>query len=210
MNSPLALFAAVALMTVGSPGPTSLLALNNGARHGLRGALPGVVGAALSDLTLITAVALGLGAVVATTSWALTTLRWAGVGYLAWLGWQLLRTRSPAGDTAGEAPAAQSARGRQVLARSFLVAVGNPKGYLFFLALLPSFIDPQAPALRQYASLALVFATIDAVVLLVYAGIGALGLARVAKPHAAPWFNRLSGLAMLSITLALAAWESPP
>ena len=63
MNSPLALFAAVALMTVASPGPTSLLALNNGARHGLRGALPGVVGAALSDLTLITAVALGLGAV---------------------------------------------------------------------------------------------------------------------------------------------------
>ncbi|MCB1997213.1 MAG: LysE family translocator [Ottowia sp.] len=209
MSNSLALFAAAALMTVASPGPTSLLALNNGTRHGLRGALPGVVGAALSDLALIVAVALGLGAVVATTPWALAALRWAGVGYLAWLSWQLLRTHPPAAGTAGTATAAPPARGRHVLARSFLVAVGNPKGYLFFLALLPTFIDPQAPALRQYASLALVFATIDAAVLLVYAGIGALGLARAAQPHASPWFDRLSGLALLGMALALAAWQPP-
>ena len=87
MNSPLALFAAVALMTVASPGPTSLLALNNGARHGLRGALPGVVGAALSDLTLITAVALALQYIASGVAWVeqrlpLNYQRMAGAGVL--------------------------------------------------------------------------------------------------------------------------------
>ena len=60
MNTHLGLFAAAALITVASPGPTSLLALNNGARWGLRAALPGIAGAALSDVVLIGAVALGL------------------------------------------------------------------------------------------------------------------------------------------------------
>ena len=38
---------------------------------------------------------------------------------------------------------------------------------------------------------------------------GALGLARAAQPHASPWFDRLSGLALLGMALALAAWQPP-
>jgi threonine/homoserine/homoserine lactone efflux protein len=88
-----------------------------------------------------------------------------------------------------------------------LVAVGNPKGYLFFLALLPSFIDPHLPTPRQYARLACVFAAVDAAVLLAYAGLGALGLARMSALHATPWLDRASGLALLGMALALAAWQ---
>ena len=207
MNGSLPLFAAAALMVVASPGPTSLLALNNGARWRLRGALPGIAGAVLSDLVLIAAAALGLSALVAATPWALNLLRWAGVAYLAWLGLQLLRARPPSSGAAGLAAAAPAARCRQLLARSFFVAASNPKGYLFFLALLPAFVDPHVPAMRQYASLAIVFAAVDAAVLLAYASIGALGLARTTQPHASPWLDRLSGLCLLGMALALVAWH---
>ncbi|MEZ5662730.1 MAG: LysE family translocator [Burkholderiaceae bacterium] len=209
MSSTLTVFAAAAFVTVASPGPTSLLALNNGARWGVRAALPGVAGAALSDLVLISAVALGLGALVAATPWALEALRWAGVACLAWLGVQLLR--SPA-----TPPAADAARGEltsaahptRVLLRSFSVAVSNPKGYLFFLALLPAFINPQAPALAQYLGLALTFAAIDAAVLLAYASAGALGAARLGQTtRGARQLDVISGVLLLGMAAALALWR---
>lgn len=208
MNDSLALFAAAAFVTVASPGPTSLLALNNGARWGLRAALPGIAGAALSDLVLIAAVALGLGALVATTPWLLEALRWAGAGFLAWLGLQLLRSPGSPQDGAPPATPPPAARPARVLLRSFSVAVSNPKGYLFFLALLPAFIQPQAPALAQYLGLAITFAVIDAAVLLVYASAGALGAARLSRSaQGARWLDRISGLALIGMAAALALWQ---
>lgn len=207
MSTSLALFATAALVTVASPGPTSLLALNNGARWGLKAALAGIAGAALSDLVLIAAVALGLGGVVAAAPWALQVLRWAGVAYLTWLGWQLLR--HPVANLPGiQSPfSPPAARPSQILSRSFLVAASNPKGYLFFLALLPAFINPGVPALAQYPVLAITFAAIDAAVLLCYAAVGSLGAARLGKALATPWFDRISGTALLCMSLGLAFWK---
>lgn len=209
MSHTLAVFAAAAFVTVASPGPTSLLALNNGARWGVRAALPGIAGAVLSDLVLISTVALGLGAVVAATPWSLEALRWAGVACLAWLGLQLLR--SPAAPAASAAPGVappRAARPARVLLRSFSVAVSNPKGYLFFLALLPAFIDPQAPALVQYLGLALTFAAIDAAVLLAYASTGALGAARLGQTaRGARRLDIISGVLLLGMAAGLALWR---
>ena len=61
MNDSLLLFSTLALVTVATPGPTTLLALSHGSRHGVRAALPGVAGAVLSDLVLIVAVSIPLG-----------------------------------------------------------------------------------------------------------------------------------------------------
>ncbi len=207
MSTAMTLFATVALVTVASPGPTSLLALSNDARLGLLAALPGVAGATLSDLVLVAAVAMGLGAVVTATTWTLELLRWVGVAYLGYLGWQLLRR--PGYDTTGAARpcrAPQALPGR-IMARSFMVAITNPKAYLFFMALLPSFIDSQAPALAQYLRLALTFACIDGVVLMIYAGAGALGMANLSKNRSTRGLDLFSSVALLGMALALALWR---
>jgi threonine/homoserine/homoserine lactone efflux protein len=204
----LAVFAAAAFVTVASPGPTSLLALNNGARWGVRAALPGIAGAALSDLVLIAAVALGLGALLAATPWALEALRWAGAGILGWLGWQMMRSAARRLPVAAAAAPPLNALPSRVMLRSFGVAVSNPKGYLFFLALLPAFVQPQRPAIGQYVYLALTFAAIDAAVLLCYAAAGALGTARFG--HYLGFSRRLdlfSGLALFSMAVALGLWQ---
>lgn len=211
MNASLLLFSTLALVTVATPGPTTLLALNHGARHGVRAALPGVGGAVLSDAVLITAVAAGLGRLLATSATAFELLRGTGVAYLAWLGWRLLRspvTPTAAGlaDAAAAAPAHRK-RPAAVFRRSFTVAVTNPKGYLFFSALLPSFIDPAAPLWPQYALLATVFAGIDGAVLLACALAGATGAWRFGSPRALRQLDRTSGLTLLVLAGGMALWQ---
>lgn len=49
----------------------------------------------------------------------------------------------------------------------------NPKGYLFFSAFLPQFLDPSAPLAPQYVALAVTFALLDGVVMFGYALLGA-------------------------------------
>ena len=58
----IAAFAVVAAIAIAIPGPTVLLALSNGSRFGLRRSVFGMLGAVASDVVLVTAVALGLGA----------------------------------------------------------------------------------------------------------------------------------------------------
>lgn len=197
-------FAAVALVTVATPGPTTLLALNNGAQGGMRSALPGIAGALLSDLVLTTAAALGATALLAGSAIGFALLKWAGVAYLAWLGWRLLRANARGAMAVGGARRRPPA-GR-VFQRSFLVAVSNPKGYLFVSALLPQFVDPaQAPA-PQFLNLALIFCSVDAAVMLGYAAAGAQSRQRLREP-AARWLDRVCGGALLALAASLALYE---
>jgi threonine/homoserine/homoserine lactone efflux protein len=61
-TSTLIAFSLVALVAIVTPGPTMLLALANGTRLGFRRSLPGMLGALLSDIVLVAAVAMGLRA----------------------------------------------------------------------------------------------------------------------------------------------------
>ena len=204
MNATLWLFATMAFLTVVTPGPTSLLALNNGARWGTAAALPGVLGAVLSDAVLITTVAAGLGGVLRHSAWAFELLRWCGVAYLAWLGWGLLRhpAPSPPANTRPVSPGCLA-----VLRRSFTVAVTNPKGYLFFAALLPSFLDPLRPLAPQYLGLTVLFCGIDGAVLCAYAATGALGARRLSRHQLGRHLNWFSGGALWLMAASLALWR---
>lgn len=64
MTQTLLLFSAVAFIPIATPGPTVLLALTNGSRCGARASLAGMGGAVLSDIVLVSAVAMGLGALL--------------------------------------------------------------------------------------------------------------------------------------------------
>lgn len=198
----LLLFCALALLAIATPGPTVLLALTNGSRYGVRAAIPGVVGAVLSDFVLITAVALGLGALMAGSAVLFEAVKWLGVAYLAYLGLRLLRSSGAPTAVADSAPAPP----QRLLMRSFLVAVTNPKGYLFFTALLPQFIDPAQPLPVQYMTLALAFAGIDAAVMLAYAFAGAR-VVRAFQARGARWLDRLSGAALLALAGSLALYR---
>lgn len=206
MTETLLVFSLVAFIGIATPGPTVLLALANGSRFGVRASLPGMAGAVLSDFVLIAAVAVGLGALLAASEFWFSVLKWFGVAYLAWLGVRMLRSKGTLAALDAQGPPPARASPRAVFLRSFLVAVTNPKGYLFFTAFLPQFIDPAQPQLAQYAVLAVTFAAIDFTVMFGYAAAGAQAI-RLLRAKGVLWLDRLCGGALLALAGSLALYR---
>ncbi|HDR9485369.1 TPA: LysE family translocator [Burkholderia aenigmatica] len=192
----------VSAVTV-TPGPTMLLALNNGATRGLRIAAYGIAGAALSDLILIGAVGCGLGAIMQASEHLFVMLKWAGAVYLLYLAWALWH--APATLPSADVVQADGARnGRSAFKRSLLVALSNPKGLLFFSAFLPQFIQPEANVAAQYATLAVLTAMIDILLMAIYAASG-YHVMKAMSGRALKWLNRgcAGMLAGLAVALSL-------
>lgn len=199
-------FAAVSFIGIATPGPTVLLALTNGSRFGVRRALPGMIGAVLSDAVLISAVAIGLGALLAASEFWFSALKWVGAAYLAFLGIIMLRSKGSI-DGALQASASQSkGTAFSIGLKSFMVAVTNPKGYLFFSAFLPQFIDPSAPQMQQYIVLGAIFAALDFMIMFGYAVFGSQAV-RVLKSEGAKWLERACGGALLALAGSLALYR---
>lgn len=207
MDISLIAFGLVAFATVATPGPTVLLALTNGSRFGMARAGAGIVGAGLSDLVLITAAALGLGAILATSAFWFSVVKWIGVFYLAWLGIQMLRSSAEIADTS-ELPGTGKEAGTpaRLFRKSFLVAATNPKGYIFFAAFLPQFVDLSEPLFSQYATLALIFVAIDVAVMTIYAAVGVNAM-RFLREKGATWLERGCGVVMLALAGGLAFYK---
>lgn len=207
MTQTLLLFSLVAFVGIATPGPTVLLALTNGSRVGVRAALAGMLGAVLSDFVLIGAVAIGLGALLAASEFWFSVIKWLGTAYLVYLGVRLLRSSGSLALPAGSVGSSSGHPSRRNLfLRSFLVAVTNPKGYLFFSAFLPQFIVPDEPQGPQYAMLAVTFASIDFIVMLAYACAGAQAI-RILKANGVLWLERVSGGALLALAGSLALYR---
>jgi len=200
----LLLFSFVAFIAIATPGPTVLLALANGSRYGVRRSMPGMLGAVTSDFVLVGAVALGLGALLAASEFWFSVLKWVGAAYLAWLGLRLLRSQG--GLSVPEGSQDPSAQPRAIFTKSFLVAVTNPKGYLFCGALLPQFIDPAAPQVAQYVVIAIVFAGLDFAVMFGYAFAGARAVQWL-REGAVKWLDRACGGALLALAGSLAFYR---
>jgi threonine/homoserine/homoserine lactone efflux protein len=205
MNQTLLIFSIVAFVGIATPGPTVLLALTNGSRFGVRASLPGMAGAVLSDFVLISAVAIGLGSLLAASEFWFSAVKWVGVAYLGYLGIRLLRSKGTLTVPDDRNTSSQVSAG-SVFLRSLLVAVTNPKGYLFFSAFLPQFIVPTEPQFSQYVTLAVTFATIDFVVMLAYASAGAQAV-RFLRARGVLWLDRICGGALLALAGSLAFYR---
>ena len=197
------LYLAVCFVVTITPGPTMLLALSNGASGRWRVAAMGMLGAAASDLVLISAVGLGLGALLAASETLFSLVRGLGVLYLAWLALQLWRA-PPTAVAISAADVDRSAR--LAFRRSLLVALSNPKGLLFFSAFLPQFIDPHAAQWPQYATLGVATAALDLAVMAVYA-LGGAHLVRRLSLAAARRLNRACAAGLLALAGGLALYR---
>src|SRR6185437_16986035 len=82
-------------------------------------------------------------AILATSDTAFTVVKGIGAAYLVYLGLSALWSKQ--GSLAIETDATAGRRGRTILCQAFLSDVLNPKVALFFLALLPQFVDRNAP-----------------------------------------------------------------
>ncbi|MDU9392978.1 LysE family translocator [Pseudomonas sp. zfem002] len=199
--STLLLYIIAASAVMITPGPAMLLALNNGASHGMRVAGFGMAGAMLSDLVLIAAVGCGLGALLQASEQLFSLVKWIGAAYLLYLAVVLWRAPVKALGVSGAGSAVSA---RSTFLRALIVGLSNPKGLLFFSAFLPQFIRPEQPVLQQYVILALVTASLDCLVMIVYA-LGGRHAVRAFSARVMQWINRgcAGMLAVLAVGLSL-------
>lgn len=154
---------AISLLTV-TPGVDSLLVMRNAGRGGLQDGCVTSAGICSGLFIHATLSALGISVLLVETAWAFTALKWAGACYLIWLGLSSLRQAirpAPAKDTESETARARpglvaSVSTRVAFREGLLSNVLNPKTALFYMALLPQFIDPAGNAFQQSLFLAAV------------------------------------------------------
>lgn len=143
--------ATVALLLI--PGPAVIYMLNRTLADGRRAGLAAVAGLEVGDLIQATLAALGLSAVLATSSELFNIVKWAGVAYLVYTGVRTLLTSPSA--LLLERP---SVSARHSFRQGIIVNALNPKTALFFLSIFPQFVDAGASnAKTQSLVLAVVF-----------------------------------------------------
>ena len=189
------------------PGPGNLALITSTGKGGLAGGMAATLGLIAGDQVLMWLAVAGVAALLAAYPAAFHAVQWVGAAYLAWLGLRMLRSKGgfklPDADSAASVTAGES---RRIFFKSFLVAVTNPKGYIFCSALLPQFIDPAAAQAPQYLIIALIFAGLDTLVMLGYAFVGARAI-RVLTASATRWIDRACGGMLLALAGSLAFYR---
>ncbi|KQT88743.1 LysE family translocator [Methylobacterium sp. Leaf466] len=190
-------FAGTCFLIEVTPGPNMAYLAVLSAGSGRRAGFAATAGIALGLLAVGSAAAFGLASLIAGSPLAYEALRWGGVAYLLWLAWDGWRdAETSAVET--EAPVADIRYFRRGLVTNLL----NPKAAVFYVAVLPSFVDAGAPVLRQTLVLSVVYVAIATAI---HAGI--VALAGIARPFLEdPARNRVLRRTLSLALAAIALW----
>ena len=186
------LFSGAALVVILIPGPLSLLMISNSLNYGLRRSYPAFLGGVFASICLLSASALGLGALLLASEKVFNALKIVGALYLFYLAWQSWQQSRQPSQGATVPQAAPVPRFRALFGRAFVLGASNPKDILFFAAFLPQFLSSQHAFLPQLLIMIATWTLLDLACKLAY-GLGAHGAARYLRSGAGKsWFNRIS------------------
>lgn len=196
-------FAGAVFLLALTPGPDTALALRWTLVRGRRSGWAVALGSMTGVTVHLTAAALGLSALLATSATAFTVLKLAGAVYLTVLGIRLLMTRREV----AERPPRRLARAlpETPYAQGVLSGILNPKTALFFLTLLPQFVDVSAASawvLPVLAAIALATMALFWIGFLTLVG-GARSAVR--RPGVQLWVERVTGGLFVALGVRLAA-----
>lgn len=148
------------LLAVASPGPDFAIVLKQSLTHGRRTAILTSAGIGTAILLHITYSLLGIGWLLSRSDFWFNSVKYAGAGYLAWIGVQALRAkpRGAAGSSGEGAsledkadPARRSPSARAAFVTGFLTNALNPKATLFFISLFLTVVSAHTPKWLQAA-----------------------------------------------------------
>ena len=198
-TSLVAFLAAATLLTI-APGLDTALVLRTAAIAGPRRAALAGLGVAVGCFGWAILVALGLGALLAASQIAYTTLRWIGAAYLVWVGYKMLRH-----PRRSFVPEAGGNEGQRVaFTTGLLTNLLNPKVGVFYVSFLPQFVPPGV----SVAPYMLLLGAIHAVLGLIWFScliIATRPLARVlGRPSVVQTCDRLTGGMFVAFGVGLA------
>lgn len=200
----LAFFAASWAISL-SPGPGAVAVMSASLNHGFARGYFATFGLVLGLWTQLLVVAVGLGAVIATSSLAFAAVKWIGVAYLLWLG--IRQWRAPAVPLAALRSAIVRPSRRRIVGQAWMLNAVNPKGTAFMLAVVPQFLTPGEPLVPQYLVIGATLTFTDLVVNAGYAALAARLLHLLRTSSQMRFVNRLFGSLFVALGVLLATFK---
>lgn len=180
------------------PGPAVLFVISTALTRGARSGLAAALGILAGNTCYFVLSATGVAALLVASPRLFQLLQWLGAVYLLWMGIRMLLNRS--GNTA---PAGTSSPAAGALLRGMVVQLTNPKAILFFVALLPQFIDPHTPVAMQILILGISSTVIEWLVLTMYVLL-TVRARSLAGDGWTVWVQRVGGACLLTAGLRMA------
>ena len=188
-----------------SPGSGAVLSMTHGLAYGVKKTSTTIAGLQLGLAVILLVAGVGVGALLLASATAFTVVKFAGAGYLIWLGFNQWRARVGVVPEAGGAAPAQvavpSARERFVM--GFFTNVTNPKGIVFMVAVLPQFIDPTRGLGLQLLILLATTVVVDLIVMHGYAFLASRAQRWLATARARRAQNRVFGGVLMAMGASL-------
>lgn len=193
------LFVGTVLLFMSTPGPSHLLMLSVSMSNGFRRSLATAAGDLSANAIQILLAGLGLAAIVTTSRYGFAIIKWAGVSYLIWVGVRQILASFKAKSSSPDIPPISL---RHLWFRGFVTSAANPKAVVFFAALFPQFLNPQASLFPQIAVLGITYIAIDGCFLALY-GKSASWMAHKLRSHHKVWVDRAAGTSLIAAAVLL-------
>jgi threonine/homoserine/homoserine lactone efflux protein len=179
-----------------TPGPNNVMLTAAGANFGLRRTLPHLLGVSCGFGVQVAAVCGGLGVLFIRWPQLQMALKWVGAGYLLYLGWQLLRSRTGSAACAGKPLTFAAAAAFQFL---------NPKAWVMSLTAATLFLPPQLGQLLGSGYVASIVTAVNLPCITAWAVFGSsLGLV-LSRPGARRAFNWVMAVALAATGVMMVA-----
>jgi homoserine/homoserine lactone efflux protein len=190
-----------------SPGPGAVAVMSASLSHGFARGYFATFGLVLGFWTQLLVVAVGLGAVIASSALAFAIVKWAGGAYLIWLGVRQWRALPVPLSLTGSASPRAAASLRRIVAQAWLLNAVNPKGTAFMMAVVPQFLTPSEPLLPQYLIIGATLTFTDLVVNAVYAAMAGRLVGLLRTPERVRGMNRVFGSLFIALGALLATFK---
>jgi homoserine/homoserine lactone efflux protein len=194
-----ALFVLTDLAIMVIPGPAVLFVISQGLRRGPGSAFWAPAGILTANAIYFAISGTGIGALFATSAVLFTYVKWAGAAYLLYLGVAAFRDT---GKPVAASPTREQigANRRTMFFRGLMMQLSNPKSLLFFMAVVPQFINRNYAVIPQLLILGGSSIMLEFLVLATYG----TAAARIAlRPRFATITSRVSGMLLITAGLGL-------
>jgi threonine/homoserine/homoserine lactone efflux protein len=179
-----------------SPGPAVMLVIAYGLTQGARRSVFASLGILSANAIYFALSATALGAVLVASKTFFTAVKWIGAAYLVYLGLSaLFGRRSPI------TVSNSSARGMTrtaIYLSGLTLQLANPKTLIFFVAILPQFVDPSLPIGAQMMWFAVGSVVPEFFILAGYGFVASRAAHLAADPRYAQWTDRVAGALVLA------------
>jgi len=186
------------------PGPSMLLALTHGMQFGAKRTIASAMGNVTISLAQASISVAGLGTILIASETAFQVVKLAGAAYLVYMGIGILFSPKMSVVPENNSQPQNEVSLRKMYLQAAVVTAGNPKAIVFFTAIFPQFINPEAAYLPQLFMLLSIGGIVAFTCFMIYAIGGQKIVVLLANARIGKYINRVIGGTFVGAGIGLA------